>query len=126
MSMKLPPRALIDVQLRARGWAVDTPTMHYSTGTRPARRRNMAIAEWPTKSGPADYALFIGTKCIGVAEAKRRSKNLSSQIDQAQCYVRGFRFDGGAEPIGGPWLDSPNERFVVPFVFSTNGRPYLK
>jgi type I restriction enzyme R subunit len=119
-------RTLIDVQLRTRGWEVDTPTMRFSTGTRPAKGRNMAIAEWPTKSGPADYALFVGTKCIGVVEAKRRNKNVSSHIDQAQRYARGFRFDGAAEPVGGPWQDSAREEFFVPFVFSTNGRPYLR
>jgi type I restriction enzyme R subunit len=53
-------RTLIDTQLRARGWEVDTQDMRYATGTRPAKGRNMAIAEWPTKSGPADYALFVG------------------------------------------------------------------
>ena len=57
----------------------------------------MAIAEWPTKSGPADYALFVGTRCIGVVEAKRRNKNVSSHIDQAQRYAHGFRFEGGAD-----------------------------
>jgi type I restriction enzyme R subunit len=119
-------RALIDEQLRARGWEADTPTLRYSSGTRPAKGRNMAIAEWPTKSGPADYALFVGTRCIGVVEAKRRNKNVSAHIDQAQRYARGFRFDGGAEATGGPWPDSGEEKFLVPFVFSTNGRPYLK
>ncbi|HXF25652.1 MAG TPA: type I restriction-modification system endonuclease [Bryobacteraceae bacterium] len=119
-------RTLIDTQLRARGWEVDTQEMRYATGTRPAKGRNMAIAEWPTKSGPADYALFVGTKCIGVVEAKRRNKNVSAHVDQAQRYARGFRFEGGAEPIGEPWPDIGNERFFVPFVFSTNGRPYLK
>jgi hypothetical protein len=29
----------------------------------------MAIAECPTGSGPPDYALFIGIKCVGVTEA---------------------------------------------------------
>ena len=83
-------RTLIDAALRARGWEVDTQTMRYASGTRPAKGKNMAIAEWPTKSGPADYALFLGTKCIGVVEAKRRNKNVSSHIDQAQRYARGF------------------------------------
>jgi len=110
-------RTLIDTQLRARGWEVDTQEMRYATGTRPAKGRNMAIAEWPTKSGPADYALFVGTKCIGVVEAKRRNKNVSAHVDQAQRYARGFRFEGGAEPIGEPWPDIGNERFFVPFVF---------
>jgi type I restriction enzyme R subunit len=35
-------RTLIDAQLRARGWEVDTPTMRYSAGTRPAKGRNLA------------------------------------------------------------------------------------
>ena len=87
-------RALIDEQLRARGWEVDTQTIRYGTGTRPAKGRNMAIAEWPTKSGPADYALFVGTRCIGVVEAKRRNKNVSSHIDQAQRYARGLPLRG--------------------------------
>jgi type I restriction enzyme, R subunit len=119
-------RALIDTQLRARGWEVDTQTKRYAAGTRPARGRNMAIAEWPTKSGPADYALFVGTRCIGVVEAKRRNKNVSSHIDQAERYARTFRFEGGAEAIGDPWPDVGDKRFFVPFVFSANGRPYLR
>ena len=114
-------RALIDEQLRARGWAADTQTLRYSRGARPAKGHNFAIAEWPTKSGPVDYALFLGTKCIAVVEAKRRNKNVSSSIDQAQRYARGFRFEVGAEPIGGPY----EEEFLVPYVFSANGRPYL-
>ena len=120
-------RTIIDAQLRARGWEVDTPdpALRDWNATRVAGR-NLAIAEWPTKSGPADYALFIGTKCIAVVEAKRRNKNVSSHIDQAQRYARGFTFDGGAERVGGPWTDSDDKRFVVPFVFSSNGRPYLQ
>jgi type I restriction enzyme, R subunit len=118
-------RTLIDSHLRARGWEVDTPTLRYSAGVRPAKGRNMAIAEWPTKSGPADYALFVGTRCIAVVEAKRKNKNVSASIDQAQRYSRGFRFEGGAEAIAGPWVETANS-FLVPFVFSANGRPYLK
>ena len=119
-------RTLIDAHLRARGWEVDTQTLRYSAGVRPAKGRNMAIAEWPTKSGPADYALFVGTRCIAVVEAKRQNKNVSAFIDQAQRYARGFQFSGGAEAIGGPWVEDANNSFFVPFVFSANGRPYLK
>lgn len=119
-------RTLIDAQLRARGWEADTGTLRFANGTRPTKGRNLAIAEWPTRSGPADYALFVGTRCIAVVEAKRRNKSVSSYIDQAQRYARGFRFEGGAEAIGGPWDENGDKRFVVPFVFSANGRPYLK
>ena len=51
-------RVLIDAQLAAAGWEADTLRLRYSRGTRPDRRRAMAIAEWPTETGPADYALF--------------------------------------------------------------------
>jgi type I restriction enzyme R subunit len=114
-------RAIIDRQLRERGWTVDSKALRYASGARPARGKAMAIAEWPTQSGPADYALFIGTQLIGVVEAKRRNKNVSAAIDQAERYSKGFKFDGGAEAIGMPWGD-----YRAPFVFSANGRPYLK
>lgn len=68
-------RAIIDEQLRARGWEADTPTLRYSQGTRPVKGKAMAIAEWPTASGPADYALFYGLQCLGTVEAKRKRKN---------------------------------------------------
>lgn len=114
-------RLIIDRQLRDRGWDVDTETLRYGNGTRPAKGRAMAIAEWPTDSGPADYALFIDTKLMGLVEAKRRNKNISAAIDQAERYARGFRFATGTEAVGGPW-----DVYKAPFVFSTNGRPYLK
>ncbi|MBI5930401.1 MAG: type I restriction-modification system endonuclease [Chloroflexi bacterium] len=114
-------RALIDQQLRDRGWETDTEKLRYATGARPAKNRYLAIAEWPTDSGPADYALFSGMKCIAIIEAKRQRKNVSAAIDQAERYSRGMHWIGGAEPIGGPWGD-----YQIPFVFATNGRPYLK
>lgn len=52
-------RQIVDQQLRDRGWEVDTQKLTYGGGTRPAKGRAMAIAEWPTESGPADYALFV-------------------------------------------------------------------
>jgi len=114
-------RAIIDRQLQERGWTADSKTLRYASGARPAKGKAMAIAEWPTQSGPADYALFIGMQLIAVVEAKRRNKNVSAAIDQAERYSKGFKFDGGAEAISNPWGE-----YRVPFVFSANGRPYLK
>ncbi len=119
-------RDLIDIQLRNRGWEVDTASLRYSAGTRPMANRNIAIAEWPTKSGPADYALFVGTQCIAVVEAKRKNKSVYAAIDQAQRYARGMQFHGGATQIGGPWSDPGESPYLVPFVFSANGRRHLK
>ncbi|MBU6230759.1 MAG: type I restriction-modification system endonuclease [Cyanobacteria bacterium REEB459] len=115
-------RAIIDQQLQDAGWLANTQNLRYGKGVRPARGQNMAIAEWPTANGIADYALFIGTSCIGLIEAKRRRKHVSAAIDQAERYARGFQAgDGFAAIDGGSWGE-----FHVPFVFATNGRPYLK
>jgi type I restriction enzyme, R subunit len=114
-------RAIIDQHLRDRGWEADSVELRYSKGVRPVKGRNMAIAEWPTESGPADYALFMGTKCVGVVEGKRKRKNVSAAIDQAQRYSTSIRLGKDAEAIGGPWGEHK-----VPFVFAVNGRPYLK
>jgi type I restriction enzyme R subunit len=114
-------RAIIDQQLRDAGWLADTRTLRYGLGVRPVKGQNRAIAEWHTANGTADYALFVGTRCIGLIEAKRRRKNVSAAIDQAERYARGFEAGDGFEAIGGSWGE-----FHVPFVFATNGRPYLK
>ena len=115
-------RAIIDQQLRDAGWLADTRHLRYGQGVRPAKGKNIAIAECPTANGIADYALFVGTSCIGFIEAKRRRKNVSAAIDQAERYAKGFQAGNGFAAInGGAWGE-----FQVPFVFATNGRPYLK
>ena len=58
-------RQLIDEQLRQVGWEADTQTLRYGKGARPQKNRNLAIAEWPTSSGPADYVLFVGLTVCG-------------------------------------------------------------
>ena len=114
-------RALIDIQLRDNGWEADTSKLRYANGVRPAKGRNMAIAEWPAKTGRADYALFIGTTLVGVVEAKRKKKNVSAAIDQAQRYAEDVEPSADFSFAGGPW-----DKFKVPFVFATNGRAYLR
>lgn len=114
-------RALIDQQLRDRGWDADTKSLRHAAGVRSAKGRNMAIAEWPTANGPADYALFVDAKLVGVVEAKRRRKIVSAAIDQAERYSAGIAASADIVLAGGPW-GSHN----VPFVFAANGRSYLK
>ncbi len=114
-------RVLIDQQLRDRGWHADSETLRYAKGSRPVKGEALAIAEWPTQSGPADYALFVGTTCIGVVEAKRKRKNVSAAIDQSERYSRDILLEEGAIAEGAPW-----GKYKVPFAFATNGRPYLK
>jgi len=114
-------RTIIDQQLRDRGWEVDSENLRFASGARPAKGKAMAIAEWPTESGPADYALFNGLHCIAVIEAKRQRKNVSAAIDQSERYSKGIKLEDGAIATDGPWGE-----YRVPFVFATNGRPYLK
>jgi type I restriction enzyme R subunit len=114
-------RALIDQQLRDAGWGADTKSLRYASGTRPVKGRNLAIAEWPTASGPADYALFAGLTLVGVVEAKRKQKNVSAAIDQAERYSGEITSSGDFAFAGGPW-----GKHKVPFVFAANGRSYLR
>ena len=117
-------RELIDQQLRDAGWETDSSSLRYSKGTRPQRNRNLAIAEWPTASGPADYVLFVGNTPIATVEAKRHNRDVSAALQQAKRYSRGLT------PTFEVVLPEENwgvqREFRVPFVFSSNGRPYLR
>jgi type I restriction enzyme R subunit len=118
---EMATRQLIDGQLRDAGWEADSVNYRYAKGVRPQKARNLAIAEWPTASGPADYVLFIGLMPIAIVEAKRKNKNVQSAIEQAKRYSEGINLAGDLTSPGGPWED-----YKVPFLFSTNGRPYLR
>lgn len=118
-------RVLIDDALRASGWEADSVILRHAVGARPVPDRNMAIAEWPTDTGPVDYALFVDGRCVGVVEAKRGSKDVPGRLTQAQRYARGIILEEDEEPLGGPWVQGV-DAFRVPFMFATNGRPYVK
>ncbi|MDZ8118180.1 type I restriction-modification system endonuclease [Pontiella agarivorans] len=114
-------RQLIDDQLNAAGWIADTVNLRYAKGTRPEKGRNKAIAEWPTASGPADYALFVGMDLIGFVEAKKWDRQVVSDVGQAKRYSRDVEIKGEESFIAGPW-----NQYKAPFMFATNGRPYLQ
>lgn len=119
-------RKLIDRQLRDAGWQVDSELLTFERGVRPTRGKNLAIAEWPTnadgKEGWADYVLFAGLQVVAVVEAKRKHKDVMGVLPQAKRYSSGYvvRADEFL-PEGSPW--GPHR---VPFLFATNGRPYLR
>nr|WP_188260218.1 type I restriction-modification system endonuclease [Azospirillum tabaci] len=115
-------RRLIDAQLRDAGWQADSEALTFAAGARPQKGRNLAIAEWPTANGPADYVLFAGLTALAVVEAKRRNADAPAAIDQARRYAEGFVTHGDeAPPVEGPW-----GAIRVPFLFATNGRPFLR
>lgn len=114
-------RKLIDEQLTQVGWQVDSVALTYAKGARPEKGKNLAIAEWPTASGPADYVLFIGLTPVATVEAKRKNIDVSGALQQAKRYSRSFRAGDDLQSPGGPW-----DEYRIPFVFSANGRPYLR
>lgn len=120
-------RRLIDQHLRDAGWEADSETLTHAAGVRPMKGRNSAIAEWPTANGPADYVLFAGLTALGVVEAKRKTKNVRSALDQSARYAAGFAaMHGSVVASGSPWGVAPDGPFHVPFHFSTNGRAFLR
>lgn len=118
-------RYMIDTQLRKVGWEADTENLRYGKGIRPQKGKNLAIAEWPTLSsagnkGRADYALFAGEKLVAVIEAKAEHKDIPSVIDyQCKEYAQNIR------PEDEKYVITTLGKYKAPFVFATNGRPYL-
>lgn len=118
-------RYMIDTQLRKVGWEADTENLRYGKGIHPQKGKNLAIAEWPTLSsagnkGRADYALFAGEKLVAVIEAKAEHKDIPSVIDyQCKEYAQNIR------PEDEKYVITTWGKYKAPFVFATNGRPYL-
>jgi type I restriction enzyme, R subunit len=74
----------IDGQLAEAGWLVQSrEQMNRSAGL------GVAVREFPTTSGPVDYALFAGGTLCGVVEAKPEGTTLSGFSDQAARYMGG-------------------------------------
>ncbi|MFT8351878.1 type I restriction-modification system endonuclease [Clostridium saccharoperbutylacetonicum] len=118
-------RRIIDEQLRSAGWEADTANIRYSKGTVPQKGRNLAIAEWPTYStergsGKIDYALFIGEKLVGFVEAKKYNIDVAGTMFESKNYAVGVKEEHEIYVIS-KW-----NNYKVPFLFSTNGRKYIK
>ena len=111
----------IDEQLRDAGWEADTKELDWCNGARPEKGKNKAIAEFPTKNGHrADYALFIGLKLVGIIEAKKYNQSVAGDIVQSKEYAK--EVASALEYT----FDEVNDGYKVPFIYATNGRPYLK
>lgn len=77
-------RDKIDLMLNKAGWAVQS-----KNEINLSANKGVAIREYQTSSGPADYVLFVDKKPIGVIEAKREEEgiNISKAEDQTKRYA---------------------------------------
>ncbi|MEW6573927.1 MAG: type I restriction endonuclease, partial [Bacillota bacterium] len=98
----------IDSRLRAlnQPWEI----IKYRDGLDTSSLQYHAVEEYPTASGPADYALFVKGKLLGMIEAKKVTVGPQNVLEQAKRYSR-TAFDG----IGN-W-----QGYRVPFLYATNG-----
>ncbi len=92
-------RIEIDAKLEAAGWAVqDKKKINLY------EKLGVAVREFDTDTGPADYMLFIQGKACGVIEAKREGTSLGHVADQAGRYATSKtkhiqRWVGDDEPL---------------------------
>src|SRR6266705_3438514 len=105
-SEHLTRKKRIDPQLESLGWKV----VPFDEQRSFADLDNCAIEEFPTENGPADYALCLDGRIIGVVEAKKLTLGPQDVLTQAQRYSRGLtssllNYDG----------------YRAPFLYSTNG-----
>jgi type I restriction enzyme R subunit len=77
-------RQEIDRQLAECGWAVqDKRAANLSAAL------GVAVREVPTATGPCDYMLYVDTRKVGIVEAKRLGRTLSTVADQSDRYAVG-------------------------------------
>lgn len=77
-------RDQIDKQLLASGWVVqDKKKVNLSAGP------GVAVREYQTDAGPADYVLFVDKKPVGIIEAKREEEGVKLTVheDQSAAYA---------------------------------------
>jgi len=73
-------RDRIDAQLTAAGWVVQAKTkIDFSAGI------GVAVREYQTSVGPADYILFIEGKPVGVIEAKAEEATPGPSSATSSC-----------------------------------------
>ena len=84
MPPEVQARQLIDQKLERAGWMIqDMKQINLGAGL------GIAVREYPTDTGPADYVLFINREAVGVIEAKRdeAGENLTVTEGQTERYA---------------------------------------
>lgn len=79
MTPEATARLLIDARLQLAGWVLqDLSALNLAAGS------GVAVREYPTDTGPADYVLFIHRQAVGVIEAKRDEAGETLTIAEGQ------------------------------------------
>ncbi|UOA10863.1 DEAD/DEAH box helicase family protein [Methylobacter sp. S3L5C] len=84
MPPEVKARQLIDQKLERAGWTIqDMKQINLGAG------QGVAVREYPTDTGPADYVLFVNREAVGVIEAKRdeAGENLTVTERQTERYA---------------------------------------
>jgi len=84
MTPEAKARQQIDQKLEQSGWVVqDMKQLNLGAAL------GVAVREYPTDTGPADYALFINRNAVGVVEAKRNEagENITAHESQTERYA---------------------------------------
>jgi len=107
-SEKITRKTRIDKRLNSSllNWTI----IHNNKVTDTSILEQHAVEEYPTATGPADYALFVNGQLLGIIEAKKISVGAENVIEQAKRYSKGV-----PNSIG-EWRE-----YKVPFLYSTNG-----
>lgn len=77
-------RQTIDTKLEQSGWIIQNMRdLNVSAGA------GVAVREFPTSTGPVDYALFVDGKPVGVIEAKKNEggENITAVEEQSSRYA---------------------------------------
>ncbi|MFN7205149.1 MAG: DEAD/DEAH box helicase family protein, partial [Burkholderiales bacterium] len=84
MTPEIKARQLIDQKLEQAGWVIqDMKALNLGASL------GVAVREYPTDTGPADYVLFVKRQAVGVIEAKKDSaaENLTAVEQQTERYA---------------------------------------
>ena len=73
-------RERIDPMLRLQGWQI----VPFREGADSSAWTNHAVTEFETQNGPADYALFVDGRLLGIVEAKKISLGPQNVLTQAE------------------------------------------
>jgi type I restriction enzyme, R subunit len=90
-------RDQIDKRLLAAGWLVQD-----KASLNPNAALGVAVREYPTDTGPADYVLFVDGRAVGVVEAKPDSwgERLTTVEEQSSGYASAkLKWLSNAEPL---------------------------